>query len=204
MSFVCPQNWDSMTVCGNGRFCTVCQKTVFDFTQKSQAEYDAIVQKQGGEVCGRFIKKQTTPPSVNFAKAAAFAAFSLITTGVEAQKVKPQPTQVVVHPYMMMGKPVPREIEPQFIGGQTALLSFLKKHIRYKKALQAQGVVHVNFVVETDGQLTNIKVSKGLHPPYDEEAVRLVKLMSGQWKSGSVKGVSSKNEHTLQIKFPFG
>ena len=36
LSFVCPQNWDDMTICGNGRFCGVCQKTVYDFTDKSQ------------------------------------------------------------------------------------------------------------------------------------------------------------------------
>lgn len=202
MSFVCPQNWDNMTICGNGRFCAVCQKTVYDFMDKSKAEYDAIVQKNEGEICGRFMRKQVTPPSVNFAKAAAFAAFTLVTTGVEAQKVKTQPTQAVVFPQLIMGKPIIREIQPQFIGGQTAMLEFLKKHIRYKKAMLAQGIVEVNFMVETDGQLTNIKVSKSLHPAYDEEAVRLVKLMPGKWKSGSAFGKPYLVGQTIQIKFP--
>lgn len=209
MSFVCPQNWDNMTICGNGRFCAVCQKTVYDFTDKSKAEYDAIIQENEGEICGRFVRKQLIPsrlfqdvPSVNFAKAAAFAAFSLITTGVEAQKVKTQPTSVVVLPQVIMGKPVPNKIQPQFIGGQTAMLTFLKEHIRYKKAMLAQGIVEVNFMVETDGQLTNIKVSKSLHPAYDEEAMRLVKLMSGQWKPGYAFGKPYLFGQTIQIKFP--
>lgn len=202
MSFICPQNWDNMTICGNGRFCAVCQKTVYDFKNKSQAEYDAIVQKQEGEICGRFTRKQVTPPSVNFAKVAAFAAFSLITTGVEAQKVRTQPISVVVLPQEIMGKPVPNKIQPQFIGGQTAMYEFLKKHIRYKKAMLAQGIVEVNFYVETDGQLTNIKVSKSLHPAYDEEAVRLVKLMSGKWIPGSAFGKPYLFGQTIQIKFP--
>lgn len=209
MSFVCPQNWDNMTICGNGRFCVVCQKTVYDFTDKSKAEYDAIVQENEGEICGRFVRKQLIPsrlfrdvPSANFAKAAAFAAFSLITTGVEAQKVKTQPTSVVVLPQVIMGKPVPNKIQPQFIGGQTAMVEFLKKHIRYKKAMLAQGIVEVNFMVETDGQLTHIEVSKNLHPAYDEEAVRLVKLMSGKWQSGSAFGKPYLFGQTIQIKFP--
>jgi protein TonB len=202
MSFVCPQNWDNMTICGNGRFCAVCQKMVYDFTNKSQAEYDAIVQKNEGQVCGRFTRKQVTPPAVNFAKAAAFAAFSFITTGVEAQKVKTQPTSVVVVPQVLMGKPVVDKIQPQFIGGQTAMYEFLKTHIRYKKAMLAQGIVEVNFMVETDGQLTHIEVSKSLHPAYDEEAVRLVKLMSGKWKPGSAFGKPYLFGQTIQIKFP--
>jgi TonB family protein len=231
MSFICPQNWDSMSVCSNGRFCTVCQKTVFDFTQKSQAEYEAIVQENGGDVCGRYVQKQTTAnfgkgqpksylrnpklstpsrvfrdvPSVNFAKAAAFAVFTLVTTGVEAQ------TQAVVGkktldrtytPQAVVGYSIASKSEPEYIGGQTAMVEFLKKHIRYKKALQAQGIVHVSFTVETNGQLTNIKVSKGLHPPYDEEAVRLVKLMSGKWKCSYSSDSPYKTEHTIQIKFP--
>ncbi len=52
LAFICPQKWDNMTPCDNGRFCTICQKTVFDFTQKSKAEYDAFVQKHEGEVFG--------------------------------------------------------------------------------------------------------------------------------------------------------
>jgi TonB family protein len=210
LSFVCPQNWGDMTICGNGRFCGICQKTVVDFTDKSQAEYDAIVQKHDGQLCGRFTKKQMTPsrlfrdvPSVNFAKAAAFAAFTLVSTSVEAQTVVGKKVAPTTHiPQAVVGYSVAYKNESEYIGGQIAMVEFLKKHIRYKKALQAQGVVHVSFTVETNGQLTNIKVSKGLHPPYDEEAVRLVKLMSGQWKSASVKGAASKNEHTIEIKFP--
>jgi TonB family protein len=101
-----------------------------------------------------------------------------------------------------MGKPVPNKIQPQFIGGQTAMVEFLKKHIRYKKAMLAHGIVEINFMVETDGQLTHIEVSKNLHPAYDEEAVRLVKLMSGKWKPGSAFGKPYLFGQTIQIKFP--
>jgi hypothetical protein len=90
LAFECPQNWDSMAVCGNGRFCNVCQKIVYDFTDKSQKDYEIALRQHGGQMCGRFTKKQLTP-SVNFAKVAALAAFSFVATEVHAQKEDTMP-----------------------------------------------------------------------------------------------------------------
>ena len=38
LSYVCSEDWNNMKPCEQGRFCGSCQKTVVDFTEKSDAE----------------------------------------------------------------------------------------------------------------------------------------------------------------------
>lgn len=51
----CTQSWAAMTPTGPGRHCAACQKTVVDFTSKTDAELLAYFQQAAGErTCGRF------------------------------------------------------------------------------------------------------------------------------------------------------
>lgn len=51
----CSENWNSMQVDAVGRFCQSCQKSVIDFTSKSDQEIKTFLkEKQGEHVCGRF------------------------------------------------------------------------------------------------------------------------------------------------------
>lgn len=55
----CHENWDTMTQKEKGRFCSVCSKTVTDFTQMSTAEITIYLrQNRGSGVCGRFRNDQ--------------------------------------------------------------------------------------------------------------------------------------------------
>jgi hypothetical protein len=54
MTFICDQNWDSMTPTANGRFCSVCDHEVFDFSLKSIEEIKATKSGQNKNICGRF------------------------------------------------------------------------------------------------------------------------------------------------------
>jgi hypothetical protein len=49
----CAESWDAMTPTGLGRHCTACQKTVVDFTQKTDAEILAVLRQAAGGTCGR-------------------------------------------------------------------------------------------------------------------------------------------------------
>ncbi len=201
--FVCPQNWDEMTICGNGRFCGVCQKTVYDFTDKSQAAYQDIVQKHNGQVCGRFRKAQMTP-SVNWAKVAALAALGSFAVAGNAQKVD---SIVIEKPVKFIEKNefmgLIVETQPGFIGGTKAMFEFLRKNIVYPNNYGTyNGIVFIGFEVDTNGDLSNIKVKRGFHPQFDAEAVRVVKLMSkGYWKGATQSGKSVKVAYTIPIKF---
>ncbi len=51
----CSESWDSMQVDAIGRFCQSCQKSVIDFSSKSDDEIKAFLKdKQGEKLCGRF------------------------------------------------------------------------------------------------------------------------------------------------------
>ena len=53
----------------------------------------------------------------------------------------------------------------------------LHAHYPDEPELCAQGRVIVTIIVETDGSLSDVKVIRGIHPLFDEEAVRVVKSM---------------------------
>lgn len=51
----CSESWDSMHIGTAGRFCQSCQKSVIDFSSKSDDEIKAFLKdKQGEKLCGRF------------------------------------------------------------------------------------------------------------------------------------------------------
>ena len=66
---------------------------------------------------------------------------------------------------------------PSFPGGDAALMKYLNDHMIYPTELKEepiQGKVIVQFVVKKDGTIGEVKVSRGVHPLLDKEAIRLV------------------------------
>ncbi len=64
--------------------------------------------------------------------------------------------------------------------GQDGLMNFLMKEVSYPTACMEediQGKVYITFLVETDGSLSHIKVTKKVHPLLDAEALRVVNKM---------------------------
>ncbi|WP_276878526.1 hypothetical protein [Chryseobacterium joostei] len=55
----CSENWESMSLQEKGRFCSVCNKCVIDFTQKKSQEIQQIIEERKDEqICGRFYNHQ--------------------------------------------------------------------------------------------------------------------------------------------------
>jgi protein TonB len=82
------------------------------------------------------------------------------------------------------------EIMPEYPGGDDALMTFLVKNIKYpKKAIKKliEGMVMVNFVINTDGSVSKVNVTKSIDPLLDDEAVRVIKLMP-LWQPGMQDG----------------
>ena len=82
------------------------------------------------------------------------------------------------------------DVYPRFPGGDDARLYFLRKNVRYPELAiknQIQGVVLLVFVIETDGSVSNIRVSRGIGGGCDEESIRVTRLMP-QWEPGKRNG----------------
>ena len=90
---------------------------------------------------------------------------------------------------------------PKFLEGN--LTEWLAKNTKYPEAAlkrKAEGKVFVQFVIEKDGRVTNVKVLRPVDPDLDREAVRVVSSMP-RWKPGRQDGKLKRVSYTVPINF---
>lgn len=95
------------------------------------------------------------------------------------------------------------EEQPEFPGGNAAMMKFLSDNIRYPVIAQENGIqgrVICNFVVERDGSITDVQVVRGVDPSLDREAVRVIQQMP-RWKPGKQRGSAVRVRFTLPVVF---
>lgn len=95
------------------------------------------------------------------------------------------------------------EVMPAYPGGVRALNTFLSKSIKYPTISQeigSQGRVIVQFVVDTDGSISNAQVVKGIDPHLDKEALRVINLMP-KWTPGRQAGKAVRVKYTVPVFF---
>ena len=63
-----------------------------------------------------------------------------------------------------------------------------------------QGTVQVNFVIDKDGKVRDVKVAKSVDPLLDEEAVRVVSA-SPKWRPGRLRGEKVSTSMTIPVEF---
>jgi protein TonB len=87
-----------------------------------------------------------------------------------------------------------------------SFLKYVSKNLKYPAQARRMGVegkVFVQFVVEKDGSITDIKVVKGIGAGCDEEAVRVLEN-APKWKPGKQRGRPVKQRIVLPIVFKLG
>ena len=92
---------------------------------------------------------------------------------------------------------------PSFPGGMGALMSWLSQNIKYPVIAAENGVqgrVIVQFVVEKDGSITDVKVAKSVDPSLDKEAARVVSAMP-KWTPGKQNGSAVRVKYTVPVTF---
>ena len=95
------------------------------------------------------------------------------------------------------------EDQPQFTGGTKALMQYLRDNIKYPKEShekKIEGRVIVNFVVNTDGSISDVSVIRGIDPMLDAEAMRVISEMPN-WKPGMQRGEAVRVRFTLPIVY---
>jgi protein TonB len=94
---------------------------------------------------------------------------------------------------------------PSFEGGDEAFIKYIRKNLVYPEKARRMGLegrVFVQFIVEKDGSLTNVKVLRGISGGCNEEAIRVMQK-SPKWLSGKQRGRSVRVQMVVPIIFKF-
>ncbi|HLP06320.1 MAG TPA: energy transducer TonB [Paludibacter sp.] len=92
---------------------------------------------------------------------------------------------------------------PEFPGGDKALLSYLKRNIKYPAEAQKnneEGKVTVRFVVGKNGKAEKAEILKGVSPSLDKEALRLVESLP-KWIPGEQNGTKVPVYQVVPVQF---
>lgn len=95
------------------------------------------------------------------------------------------------------------EQQPQFHGGEAALLKYLQENVKYPpKAVKdsIQGRVVVQFIVDSLGYVGEVKVVRSVSEDLDAEAVRVVKTLP-RFAPGRLLGKTVSMWYTLPVTF---
>ncbi|MFT4738548.1 MAG: protein TonB [Cyclobacteriaceae bacterium] len=95
------------------------------------------------------------------------------------------------------------ENQPEFPGGMPAFYKFVGGNMTYPAQARRMGIegrVFVQFVVDRDGSVTEVKAVKGIGAGCDQEAERVLR-MSPKFKPGKQRGRSVKVRMVLPIIF---
>ena len=91
----------------------------------------------------------------------------------------------------------------EYPGGYQKMLEFIGKNIKYPESGRANnisGTVYTSFVVDQNGKVTDVKVEKGINPDFDNEALRVIRMMP-DWVTDKAGKSTAKLKMTLPIKF---
>ena len=123
-------------------------------------------------------------------------------------KAAPEGTEVTMPGEQAPPPPIPRDEQvfnfveqmPEFNGD---LNKYIAEHMHYPDDARDSGImgrVIVQFVVEKNGSVSHAKVVRGISPPCDKEALRVVENMP-PWKPGRQGGKPLKTYYTVPLNF---
>ena len=97
------------------------------------------------------------------------------------------------------------EVLPSFPGGESAYYAFVRQTAHFPEEALKQGLsgtVYVSFVVDQQGRIVDAEVAKGCGHGFDEEALRVIRLMPW-WTPGLVGGKPVRVARTMSVPFVY-
>lgn len=95
------------------------------------------------------------------------------------------------------------EQNPRFPGGEEAMYKWLNENIKYPPICQEQNIqgrVYLQFVVEKDGSITDVKTVRSPDPYLSKEAERVINAMP-RWSPGRQGGKPVRVKFSLPVMF---
>jgi TonB family protein len=111
----------------------------------------------------------------------------------DAPNVRPLPREEIKNPDEM----------PQFPGGEIGLKEFIDNSIVYPERARKNGIngtVYVDFVISKSGKVTDARISRGVDPDLDKEALRIVNTLP-LWRPGRKDGEMVDVSYTVPVDF---
>lgn len=154
----------------------------------------------------KMVKPEEQPPNLSQIKNRTISTITQTgdINGIEPALLTDKGTGVTAAP--PADEHIFRSVEqmPSFPGGEEALIKYLRDHIHYPAVAREngiQGTIFVQFVVNRDGAIVDVKtVGAKKGGGLEEEATRVVKGMP-DWKPGKQNGRSVRVEYNLPIQF---
>lgn len=98
------------------------------------------------------------------------------------------------------------EVQPEFPGGEAAFGRFLAQNIRYPdvdRKNNVQGKVFVQFVVDRDGSLSDIRILRAPSKTIADETIRVFQLCPN-WIPGIQNSKPVRVQYTVPVNFSLG
>ncbi|MBQ7238986.1 MAG: energy transducer TonB, partial [Bacteroidales bacterium] len=92
---------------------------------------------------------------------------------------------------------------PQFPGGDTELMAFIRDNVKFPKECLDQGIqgrVIVRFIVEKDGSISDTEILRTPDDRLSAEAIRVIKAMP-KWTPGKQRGQAVRVFYVLPVTF---
>ncbi len=119
---------------------------------------------------------------------------SIVVVGYASQEKSPIEEDVVFEIVEQM---------PSFAGGMEGLMRYLSRNIKYPVTAQKAGIqgrVLVQVIIDSNGNVTNPKITKSVDPSLDAEAIRVTANMP-KWQPGMQRGKAVNVKYTFPIEF---
>lgn len=89
-----------------------------------------------------------------------------------------------------------------YIDGTAELYNHIGRNFRYPQAAvesRTQGKVYVSFTIDSEGNIRDFEIEKGLGNGLDEEALKVVKTLPGKFSPAVVNGESREVRYILPV-----
>jgi hypothetical protein len=91
------------------------------------------------------------------------------------------------------------EIDPDFPGGREAFAKYIAKNFELPEDVTHSGTIEVNFIIETTGKVSNIKVVKDIGGSLASQVIKIISA-SPKWKPGLVGGMPVRVLYSYPIR----
>lgn len=87
-------------------------------------------------------------------------------------------------------------------GGMSGLFEFIADNLQYpQQARDIQGTVRVEFIIEKNGNVSDVKINKSIDETLDKEACRIAEATNGKWYPAQKDGKAVRMKYILPIRF---